>query len=313
MSRKFELLLLKNTLAVAIPAIAVFAVLLIFLIKFPIFDQMECNTIASATDAEETLEERLKELYDAETYNVEIEPKNLYYTGFDYYSDGEKKGSYYYIMEKSRIYLYLLSSKHEAPHIEHVKIKAKIINDMASGNHILNALSEANGIEDFFKTGFYSNYIISELDYPTSYIRFAYIFYAIPMVICGAVLLYTLFVWINPSAHSQTRQLAAYGKKKKVIQQIDNQLRDEYVFKKGNIYITTDYMIVSYLARTDVIKLDMVQYFSKNEVENESPFGKKREVYRLTMSTPDILFYEVDFYSEGTCDEVMEYIQAMSK
>ena len=67
-------------------------------------------------------------------------------------------------------------------------------------------------------------------------------------------------------------------------------------------------MIVSYLTKTDVIKLDLVKYMSKNIVEPDRGLYRGKEIYRLTFSNPEKLFYEVDFSNEELVDTVIEHI-----
>ena len=72
-------------------------------------------------------------------------------------------------------------------------------------------------------------------------------------------------------------------------------------------------MIVSYLTKTDVIRLDNIKYMSKNLVEDEGGMHRKGKVYRLTMSNPDKMFYEVDFTSESLIDDVVRYIRGINE
>ena len=65
--------------------------------------------------------------------------------------------------------------------------------------------------------------------------------------------------------------------------------------------------MVGYFVKTDVVKLDKVRYISKNLSEKRSRHGK--EVYCLTLSNPDTLFYEVYFSSERLVDDVIDYIE----
>jgi hypothetical protein len=108
--------------------------------------------------------------------------------------------------------------------------------------------------------------------------------------------------------HSQARQLAVYGMPAAVIKELSSQLRYHLIFRKNNIYITSDYMIVSYLTKTDVIKLEYIKSLTKNEIDRVSFGNRTSKIYRLTMSAPEVLFYEVDFGSEGLIDDVIEYI-----
>lgn len=305
-NKKFERLLLKNTLAITIPAIAVFLLLIFMFMRYPIFDQIRCNDIGSI----DHVPEKLAELYQADTTNVKYTAKDLYYTGFDYYVNGEIEGAYYYTMNQGNMLMFLIRTDDPQIEIDSITVKGKIIRDVVSTEHILNRLSSKNGIDLKRLQDYCCEYMISEPDYPLAFISMVYVFFYSPVVICVLVFIYTLLVWINPLLHSQSRQLAAYGDPGAIIEELDIQLTKRLLFKKNNIYITADYMIVSYLTRTDVIRLDYIKYLSKNLVED----GKHRNgpVYRLTMSNPDKMFYEVDFTSEELIDIVAAYIRGIN-
>ena len=68
-------------------------------------------------------------------------------------------------------------------------------------------------------------------------------------------------------------------------------------------------MVVSYLLKTVVVKLDEVKYMSKNLVDKNIGFGREIEVYRLTISNPGIIFWEIDFNDEEFIDQVVENIR----
>lgn len=307
--RKFERLLLKNTLAIALPAMVVFLVLIILFSKHPLFKQVKCVTVADM----ENYEANIGQLYLDNTTNVEVTVTDLYYTGFDYYVDGEIKGAYYYSTVTDKMTLYLINTKEPLSYIEKTVVKGKIIRDNISTEHIINRLATENDMEAELIKGYCFDYIISEPDYPHSYIIMLYVFFLMPIMVCSLILVYTVVIWYNPSIHTQSKQLAEYGDIKTIIEELNVQLKNHLLFKKNNIYITKDYMIVNYFIRTDVIKLDFVKYLSKNLVEkNEFPRGIV-EVFRLTMSNAENIFYEVDFVSEDLIDDVVSYIRGVNK
>lgn len=306
--KKFERLLLKNTLAVALPATAVFIVLIFMFIRYPIFDKIKCNDIGNI----ENVDERLAVLYDAETTNVKYIAKNLYYTGFDYYVDNKLKGAYYYSVENERLIMFLVKTDKPQMYIEQTELKGKIIKDSMSTNHIMNQFALKNDLNSELLQDYCSEYIISEPDYPYAYVTLVYVFFASPIIICVLVFIYTLLVWSNPVMHSQSRQLAEYGEPGAIIEELNLQLKNRLVYRKNNIYITEDYMIVNYLTKTDVIKLDYIKYLSKNIIERYNVFGKSTKLYRLTMSNPEKMFYEVDFAGEELIDDVIDYIRGIN-
>lgn len=308
MKKSFKLLILKNTLAIAIPAIAVFVVLICLLVKFPVFERIN-DVHISQTDLQETgLEDRLEELYLEDKTNIEIELNDLYYTGFNYKVDGRLKGAYYYSMSNGKLHMYLIATGEPENYIGQITIKGKLLKDSVASAHILTSLVQSEGIDSKIVEGYASEYIISEVDYPKAYIVLVYLFYAIPIIISIIILIFTGLVWFKPDIHSQSKQLASYGDIKDIIRQINEELNGENVYKKKNIYITQSYMLVNYLTKTDVIKLDLIKYLSKNEVTKSNMLGKKINVFRLTVSNPDTMFYEIDFGNEELCDEVMEYM-----
>lgn len=306
--KKFERLLLKNTLAVALPAAAVFIVLIFMFIRYPIFDNIECKEIGNI----ENVNERIALLFDEGTTNVKYIAKNLYYTGFDYYVDNKLKGAYYYSLENEQLIFFLVKTENPRMNIEQVELKGKIIKDSMSTNHIMNQFALENDIDYELLREFSSEYIISELDYPYSYIMLVYIFFALPIIICVLILIYAILVWTNPAMHVQSRQLAEYGSPAAIIEELNLQLKNHLIFKKSNIYITEDYMIVNYFTKTDVIKLDYIKFLSKDIIEKQIIFRNKTKIYRLTMSNPEKMFYEVDFVSENLINDIVDYIRGMN-
>ena len=47
-------------------------------------------------------------------------------------------------------------------------------------------------------------------------------------------------------------------------------------------------------------------------MEKKEFISQATEVYRLTMSDPDTIFYEVDFVSEELIDDVVGYIRGIN-
>ncbi len=305
MFKKFQRLLLKNTFAVVGPAIAVFLMLSVLLLRYPVFDGLECEEIVATTD----LGERLQVMYESDTKLASYEAKNLYYSGYDYYIDGKLRGAYYYSTEDGYMNFFIIATEQPESFIENYTVKGEIIKDNIYVTHIVNKLASSAGISQEMLENYYSSYIISELDYPTAYITMIYVLCLSPAIVCGLIILYTLMIMINPAMHSQSEQLASYGNVRQVIKDINYELKNKLLYRRENVYITHNYMIVSYLLKTEVIKLDMVRYMSKNLVEKKVGFKKNAEMYRLTISNPGILFYEVDFNDEEFVDEVVENIR----
>lgn len=307
--KKFEKLLLKNTLAIALPAVVVFLILIFMFMHYPLFEQMKCHDINESQDREA----RISQLYDEATTNISVTAKKLYYTGFDYYVDNQIKGAYYYTMDGSKIMLYLIKTEAPEEFIEKIELKGKVVKDSVSREHIIYQLATENDLDIEMVEKYFGEYIISQPDYPYSLIGLIYVFFATPIIICVLIIAYALLVWVNPIIHSQSKQLTAYGEPMAIIDELNIQLKSHLVYYKKNIYITADYMIVNYLTRTDVIKLDYIKYLSKNLIQKNTLLEKNKEIYRLTMSNPEKMFYEVDFVNEELIDDVVNYIRGVNQ
>ena len=70
-----------------------------------------------------------------------------------------------------------------------------------------------------------------------------------------------------------------------------------------NYYITDEYLVISNWRTTDFIRIDYIKYISKHVI---TKMHGRKQVYRLTMSNPEKMFYEHDFKLESCADEIME-------
>ncbi len=309
MKKKFETFLLKNSFTIALPAMVVLAIFMILLLHFPIFDQIKNIDIFDNESVRNEYEEELTKLYEEGRTNLHVTVNDLYYTGFDYTVDDKVCGSYYYTMKQGQLHIYLIDIDDREQHIDSYVFDGKLIIDKASTEHIVTQLATSNGLSMEAAVNFCSKYVISELDYPRANIIFVYVFYAIPIIVSLFILIYTIVIWLKPYLHSQSKQLAIYGDINEVIDELNKELAEEDLYKKGNIYITSDYMIISHLTKTEVIKLDQIKYLSVNEIEKKNIFRKNITIYRLTISNPEVLFYEIDFSNLDTCEKIKSLIE----
>lgn len=309
LNKNFERLLLKNTMAIAIPAMAVLFVLSFLLTRFSIFTQIKNINLDEYEDSIDTIEN----LYKNNTKNVIKTVKGMQYTGFNYYVDDKIKGAYYYCMDKDSLDIYLISTENPDNMVVDKKIKGKIVRDDITLEHIMQRLAGESGLDSVFLMEYVSPYIISELDYPNSYVVMMNVFFIVPIILGALILLYTILIWFIPRLHPQCRQLLQYGDVDTIIEELNSQLRTQLIFRKNGVYITKDYMLVNYFNRTDVIKLDCIKYMSKNLVEKRELLSGVDEVYRLTMSDAESIFYEVDFVKEELIDDVVSYIRGVNR
>lgn len=301
--RRFQLFIFKNTIAITIPAICVFLLLIFMISRYPVFDQVRCNKIGDI----DNVSVRLENLYQSGTRNVEYTAHDLYYTGFDYHVNDKLKGAYYYSIRDNELLIYLIKTKNPKIYIEQQEIKGRIVVDSVSTDYIMGQLASANHMDAEMIKQYAGTYIISEPDYPHAFVTMIYLIFFLPVILCILVFLYTLLIWMQPVLHSQARQLVVYGDPNVIMAEINKELAYHLLYHKNNIYVTDAYMIISHLTKTEVVRLDDVKYLSKNLVEGTG-LHKNKNIYRLTMSNPDKLFCEIDFSSEKVIDEVVFYI-----
>ncbi len=299
MGRKpFNNLLLKNTVAVALPAIVLFVVLFYMFSRYPVLDRVKCYELSELEETEVTLGTMLAE----GRTNLSVDAKNLFYTGFDYLVDGKLTGAYYYTEVGEKKLLLLIKTDVPEMFLPERTVKGKLKKDSMRTEHILTAFAIEQGIDPVLVEGLMSDFIISEPDYPYAYVIMIYVFFVLPLALALVIAVYTLLVAFRVELNPQTKQLAVYGDCAEIIYEVNEQMRNRMVFRKNNIYVTADYLIVSFFTKTNVVKLSEVMYISKNELP-------RRKKFRLTLSTPGKLFYEVDFKSEVLIDDVLEYIR----
>lgn len=300
--KKFEKIMMRNTLAMMLPII-VFLVVLIFVgVRYSFLHELRSYEIGNV----ENVEERIEQLYEAGTTSIKYVAKDIYYTGFDYFVDGKVKGAYYYNIQEDHLLLYLIKTKNPKMYIEEKTLKGRIIKDTVVTEHIISEFAAGSELAPELFSNFVGTYIISEPDYPYVYAGIVYILAAALIAVCVLIIGYMNYLWQHPQRHPQARQLRAYGKRNQVIETLNRELATDLYYKYHGVYVTANYLIVSYWFHTDVIRLDDVRYLSKNRVETKHG----REIFRLTLAEPETdLFYELDFKDEPLIDAVVEAIR----
>lgn len=304
--KKFEKLLFKNTLALALPAIVVLSILLFMFVRYPVLEQTKLITLDK-----DYLYEQISNLYKNGETNVSISTGKLKYAGFDYYVNGKVKGAYYYQFNDDKVIFYIIKTSNPQMEIDTKQVKARIIKDSISTEYIVNQIQENGNFSGRLKDDFYSEYVISECDYPVTYITMLYVLFASPIVISVLIIIYTLLVWINPVLHGQAKQLSVYGDTGAIIEELNLQISNHLIYRLNNIYITEDYLIVSYLVKTDVIKLDRIKEIEKTEVEKHTLPWKKLRVYKLRFFTDIKTEYELELKNEETLNDIIDYVSVM--
>lgn len=300
--KKFELIMMKNTLAMMLPIMVLLLVLIFVGVRYSLFNVVQCYEI---TDVE-PVEDQIARLYEKDMTSVRYNAVNLYYSGYNYLVENKIRGAYYYCFEDNHMVFVLVKTSHPQNSIDQRSVKGRIIKDEVVTEHIIAGLSQNGQIPMQILDGFYDSYVISEPDYPYVYTGIAYIIVAALSIVYVFVLAYVVRLWMHPYKNPQARKLRAFGRRSAVIEQLNEELCDKLYFHYYGIYVTDSFLVAAYWFHTDVIRLDDVRYLSKNRVEEKN--GK--EVYRLTLSEPETdLFYEIDFKEEELIDACVDAIR----
>lgn len=287
-------LLFKNTIAILIPTILVLVAVLGVSRHYPIIYRMTNHKIEQLTD--------LDKWYGKRAYNVTVNPLQLKYTGYNYYEDERLTGAYYYSFMENTCVFFLIKTKNPEPVIENVTVRGKMLKDSATAEAMKNGFSQELGLDYNDFNTFVNPILISEPDYPYLEIILMWIVLILPSVGACAIIVSSIVWTIRPERHPATRQLSEIGDRRLVYEEVQSQFKNRMLQHNYNYYVTEDYLIISHWMTTDFIRIDFIRYISKHVIQK---MHGKRQVYRLTMSNPEKMFYERDFHSESCADEIM--------
>lgn len=294
MQEQLNLLLFKNTIVMLIPAVIIFIVIFGITYHYPIIYQMTCHRI-------ETVEE-MQNWYGQKCYNVQISMPQLKYTGYDYYEDGRQVASYYYAFIEDKCMFFLIKTKTPEAVLENERIQGKLLQDSAGLDAVKMEFSKELGLDyDAFNT-LVNPIMISEVDYPYLETVLLWILIIIPYIITISIIIFSVVWTIHPYRHPSTRQLSEFGDRRLVYEEIRSQLNNRMIQHNYNYYLTDEYLVISNWGTTDFIRIDYIRYISRHVIFK---LNGRKQVYRLTMSNPEKMFYENDFDSEACADEIM--------
>lgn len=293
--KSLNVLLMKNTVAILIPTIIVFGIVFCVTYFYPIVYYMTCRQIG-------TLEE-MQEWYDRECYNVRMNGLQLRYTGYDYYEDGKQTGAYYYAFMEEECVFFLMKTKEPEPLMESVNLKGRLLKNSAGLDAMKSQFAEELGIEISAFESFVNPIMISEIDYPYLEIFLMWLLIIIPYIVTITVIVMSIIWTIQPFRHPSCNSLTYLGDRKLVYEEIKSQFKNRLIQHNYNYYLTEEYLIVNHLAKTDFVRVDFIRYISLQIMQK---MNGKKQVYRLSMSNPQKMFFEEYFDSKECADEIME-------
>ena len=294
-ARRLNWILFRNTIAMLVPALLVLILVLTIVMHYPIIYHMTTHQV-------EQLDEIMSR-HQSNSNNIIMQVPVMKYTGYDYYENGKRTGAYYYAFLEDECVFFLIKTKDPKPVLDNEKIRGTILGDSASLEAMKNEFAKELEIEyDAFNEVVYP-LMVSEVDYPYLEIFLMWLLLIIPYAVSVITILLTIYWTIWPGKHPSTRSLKEFGDRQLVYEEIRSQLGKRLVKHHYNYYITDEYLVISNWRTTDFVRIDYIKYISKHVIT--SMHGRK-QVYRLTMSNPEKMFYEHDFKLENCADEIME-------
>lgn len=297
---RLNLLLLKNTIAILLPSVLVFGIIFTVLRQYPVIYQMTCHSV-------DTIEE-MYEWYQKGCYNVKLQIPQMKYTGYDYYEDGKRTGAYYYTFVENECMFFLMRTKTPEPELEEMVVQGRILTDSISLVAMKNEFAKELGLDYDSFNAFTYPLILSEVDYPYLENFLIWLGLILPFMVSVIVILLSVLWTIMPDRHPSIRKLSEFGDRKLVYQEVKSQCKNRLVQHNANYYVTDEYLIISNLTTTDFIRIDYIRYISGHVIARRNG----TQVYRLTMSNPEKMFYEKDFRSEACADEIMSVLMRLN-
>ncbi len=290
---------LQNSLVALVPIVVYMLIVGILIVKFPILDKIENYSINSIEELEQVQEQGYN--------NISMNIKEAMYSGYDYYENNNRVGSYYYTIIDGKGLLVLIKGRQPLDVLENYKLKGKIISNNPSLEYITNQFSKDTGLDYGDIDNIIYNSIVSEIDYAYVYNFFVYFMVLFPAIITILAVIANCVFAYNPYMHPQARQLLAFGtSKEEVINELNSQIRNRVVSRSKHAIITEEYVIIHNWIATSVIKIDYIKYISKHVV-NAKVFGNRgKPLYKLTMSNPEKMFYEYNFRELDEIDTIIE-------
>lgn len=292
----------KNIIVVMVPLIVYIVIMTYLWLTYPVLQRVNPESVTSLAE--------IDRLYDEHSYHIRLQFHKLEYTGYNYYKNDKLAGAYYYgFLEDKSVFVLCKTEKGEIPEqLENYAVRAKVLGKNTSLEYIVNQMIlESDFSYENIEPIVYDK-LLSEVDFPFWYqlsVQVAvFVPYGIAILIVVCSLIWLRYPWKSPFG----RQLGRIGEAGYVYQEINNQCRNEVLFQTKNYMVTKEYLIISSWIRTDVIRIDYIQFLSRHIIKKKLLLFFTKTVYRLTMSNPEKLFYEHDFQDVVQADEIMEIL-----
>ena len=305
MQHSFRKLLRKNLLYVTFPLVLILSALLLVVFQISRLEMFRTTALSDYT--------KVGDYYAAEQKNVTITVSNLKSLGFSR-TDGEKKtAEYFYRIENGRLQLFVLSEasarRYRSNQMENRPLTVRIEKDEVTAQYIEREYAQSLGFTSDDLEGFCSVYVLDETAYPRMRIVIVRVAVITFSVLLGLLMLYVILALSFPTLNYQAWTLKRFGHIGRYIRKIDREMDKKLRYHQDHVTVTENYLIMSYISRIDVVRIDDIKYLSKHVEKRRRGGGRPIYVYRLTASNADDLYFEADFFDEGIINDVIYYMR----
>ena len=277
---------------------------LIILIHQPLFDYFTIAPVSA--------DEPLKDAVNDQFRYVRIHARDLYYTGDDYYVDGQLTGHYYYQLSESYLRIYILTPQAGRPAEKYLaarQVTGQLVKMGPASAALFDDLAEQL---DWTGEGLYSicdPYLVNEVIYFPIAERILFGLILIALVIGTAGLLYTLFLLAFPKLSPGYRRLRRYGDADRIVQDAEREIRDNTILEARKLTLTPKYLIEFDSDRTAVIPLESVLWvFHLRDMKYSLRERRERMLYSLRITTITGDVFTLKDYRKNELDKIMEVL-----
>lgn len=245
----FRRLINRNLIAMSIPVLVIEFLLVIITLNLSMMDEY---TVYEIEDREADY------AFMEGKYNVSMTiPENLSPAGFDYESQDDISGAFYYDFQGDSIRIYVLSDEKVnrlKSGISTIDILARLEKNEKVSAYIEKEYSDWAGLEDDSAKGFVNPVIINEITYPASRIKALRLGKFLSVIIIGVTILYIILAFLYPSFNLSFSNKGTGLSRHKLIYTLDDELRENLLEQDGNVFKTENYIVTYYISHTDIEK-----------------------------------------------------------
>lgn len=191
-------------------------------------------------------------------YNVSMRvPGSISPAGFDYESQDNISGAFYYDFQGDSVRIYVLSDEtvnRLKSGTSMVNIFARLEKNEKVSTYIEKEYSDWAGLGEDSTKGFVNPVIINEITYPAGRIKALRLGKFLSVIIIGVTILYIVLAFLYPSFNFSFSNKGTGLSRHKLIYRLDDELREKLIEQDGNVFKTENYIVTYYISHTDIEK-----------------------------------------------------------